>query len=88
MNVSKGDLINQLAGVCGLTPHDSKNGIDAILSLIKDSAAAGNKVIIQGFGTFEMKTRAARTARNPGTGLPVEVPEKTTLTFKASKPKA
>ena len=88
MSVSKGQLIDDLAEVQGITKVAAAANIDAILNLIRGAAAAGDKVIIQGFGTFEMKTRAARTGRNPRTGLPVEIAATTTLSFKAAKPKA
>ncbi|MFN3994893.1 MAG: HU family DNA-binding protein [Tabrizicola flagellatus] len=88
MTVSKGRLIDDLAESQGMTKAAAGACVEAILNLIRGAAAAGDKVIIQGFGTFEMKTRAARTGRNPQTGLPVEIPATTTLTFKAAKPKA
>jgi DNA-binding protein HU-beta len=88
MTVSKGRLIDDLAETQGMTKAAAGACVDALLNLIRGAVAAGEKVTIQGFGTFEMKTRAARTARNPATGLPVEVPAKSSLTFKAAKPKA
>lgn len=88
MTVNRSDLTNELAGVCGLTDEDATNGLDAILATITTSAAAGEKVIITGFGTFEMKTRKAREGRNMRTGETIHIPERTALTFKPSKPKA
>ena len=69
-----------MAKIYDLTPGTFRVVFDAI----KDRVEWGEKVRIKGFGTFQMKTRAARTARNPGTGEEVKVPEKTVLTFKAS----
>ncbi len=88
MAISKGKLIEDLADLQGLTKTAAAESVDSFLNLILGAAASGHKVILQGFGTFEMKTRAARTARNPATGLPVEVPAKTALTFKPAKAKA
>lgn len=88
MTVSKGQLIDDLAESQGMTKEKAGACVNALLNLIRGAAAAGDKVIIQGFGTFAMKTRAARTGRNPQTGLPVDIPATTTLTFKAAKPKA
>lgn len=85
MSVSKGKLIEDLAEVQGITKVAAAANIDALLNLIRGAATAGDKVILQGFGSFEMKTRAARTGRNPQTGLPVEIPASTTLHFKAAK---
>lgn len=86
--VSKTDLISVVAETTGLSKALAANAISTFLGGVTAAALAGDKVILQSFGTFEMKTRAARTARNPATGVPVEVPEQTRLTFKASKAKA
>jgi len=59
--------------------------VKAAAEIIKAATAAGEKVILRGFGTFQMKTRKARVARNPQTGGTVNVPEKIVLAFKASK---
>ncbi len=88
MTVSKGNLIDTLAEQQGITKVAAAAHIDSVLQLIGNAAATGDKVILKGFGTFQLKTRAARTGRNPQTGLPVEIPATTTLTFKAAKPKA
>lgn len=59
--------------------------VKAAADIIKEAVASGEKVILRGFGTFQMKTRAARVARNPKTGESINVPEKTVLVFKAAK---
>ena len=46
---------------------------------------ANSKVVISGFGTFEVRTRAARTGRNPRTGEDITIPEQKTPAFKAGK---
>lgn len=88
MNVSKGMLIEEVATKAELTKVHAARTVDALLAEIIGHAKDGNKVIIQGFGTFSMKTRAAWTGRNPQTGLPVDIAASTTLTFKAAKAKA
>lgn len=88
MNVSKRQLVSDLAKLRDISAPVAAETVDALLNLIVGAAEAGDKVIIQGFGTFAMKTRPARTARNPQTGLPVEVPAKSALTFKPAKAKA
>lgn len=72
--------IADMAKMYDLTPGTFR----AVFDAIKDQVERGEKVRIKGFGTFQMKTRAARTARNPGTGEKVQVPKKKVLTFKAS----
>jgi len=59
-------------------------GVKEVLEAIK-KIAASESVVIKGFGTFKMKTRKARTAKNPQSGAEVLVPEKKEFTFKASK---
>ena len=59
--------------------------MDSVFDSIAATVAAGEKVSIPGFGTFESKTRAARTGRNPRTKETVEIPASTVPTFKAGK---
>lgn len=56
--------------------------LDAINTLTENPS---ERLILRGFGTFERKLREARTARNPQTGQPIQVPAKATLRFRASK---
>lgn len=88
MSVSKTQLIADVAAAQNLPKPTVATAIDGFLTAISLAAEGGEKVIIKGFGTFATKTRAARTGRNPRTGLPVEIAASTTLTFKAAKPKA
>ena len=85
---SKTSLLVVVSETTGLSNTQAAAAVNTFLGALMAAALAGDKVILQGFGTFEMKTRAARTARNPATGVPVEVPEQTRLHFKASKLKA
>lgn len=55
------------------------------MELVAREAAAGERIILRGIGTFKQVTKAARTAKNPKTGETVNVPERTALHFKASK---
>ena len=59
--------------------------IDAFLDAVKDALARGDHIEIRGFGTFKVRHRKARTARNPRTGEPVEVPPRDVPVFKPSK---
>jgi len=59
--------------------------VDAILETISDALSEGEKVELRGFGSFTVKKRPGRTARNPKTGVKVYVPPKVTPAFKASK---
>lgn len=77
-------LTEAVAENCGLNRTKAREAVDVVLDEITARCSIGDRVAIQGFGIFRMKTRAARTSRNPRTGEPVQVPEKKVLTFKAS----
>lgn len=84
-NFNQKDLINALRKSAGFRPESAEEAVRAIFSIIREETEAGRTVRIPGFGQFRMKDRAARTARNPQTGEPIEVPAKRVLTFKPSK---
>ena len=59
--------------------------VEVVRKAMMDALKAGDKVQLMGFGTFEVKERAARTGRNPSTGATIEIPASKTPTFKAGK---
>jgi DNA-binding protein HU-beta len=65
--------------------QESKKAVDALLDTIIGGVAAGKEVAIPGFGTFKPRTRAARTGRNPKTGLPLSIEAKTAPAFVPGK---
>lgn len=69
----------------GLTKEQAEKAVATTLLSIKELTQEDGKVTIQGFGTFSIKERAARTARNPKTGESIDVPAKEVFVFKASK---
>ena len=83
--VNKSELIKEVAEKAGMSASAAKDVIDHLLDGITRHAEAGDTISLIGFGRFAVKARAARMGRNPGTGLPVEIAESRTLTFKASK---
>lgn len=84
---SKTDLIKTVAHEVDSTEAQATKAVEAVLAGIAE-LSTGQKLIIRGFGTFEVKHKPARTARNVRTGLPVEVPARSVLTFKAARAKA
>lgn len=84
---SKTDLIKNVADRLSTSDTYAEKAVNAVLDGI-GTWAKERKLIIRGFGTFEVKHKPARTARNLRTGMPVEVAAKDVLTFKAAKPKA
>ena len=84
--MTKSELILRLAEA---NPHLYQRDIEKIVSTIFDQIAGalarGDRVELRGFGAFSAKRRAARTGRNPRTGVAVQVPEKLVPYFKSGK---
>ena len=83
--MNKGELIAALAAKTELTKKESETALNAILDVITEAMAKGEKVQVIGFGTFEAKTRPARVARNPRTGESVKIAACKAPSFKAGK---
>ena len=81
----KSDLIDAIANRTLKKDADVKIILDAATEIIRERLIAGESVTLQGFGTFEVRAQAARIARNPKTGEPVEVPEKKAPAFRAGR---
>ena len=86
--LSKTDLINHVAASELLSQGQARRIVDTMLGFITEAVAVGNTVALTGFGTFELRTRAARTGRNPRTGEAVEIAASEGLAFRAAKRKA
>lgn len=83
--MNKTDVIEAVASRAGLSKADAGRALDAFISSVEDSLARGEKVTVTGFGTFEVRNRAARMGRNPQTGAPLHIPATKTPAFKAGK---
>ena len=85
--MTKADLVEQVAEAIGpgITKKDCALVVDGFLNAIKRALAQGENIEIRGFGTYKVRKRKTRTARNPRTGEPVEVPSRTVPVFKPSK---
>ena len=81
--MNKVELVNAVAAKAELTKKDAEKAVSAVISSIEDALKAGEKVQLIGFGTFEVKERAARTGRNPQTGAAVEIAASKVPAFKA-----
>jgi nucleoid DNA-binding protein len=82
--MTKADLVEKVAEKTGLTRTDVAVAIDSVLDAIKKALEEGNNIEIRGFGTFKVKPRKARKARNPRTGEVVPVPDRNIPVFKPS----
>ena len=83
--MTKTDLIDALADKAGLTKVDAKKAADIVTEVITKALARGEKITWTGFGTFEVRSRAARMGRNPQTGVPMRIPATKTPAFRAGK---
>ena len=83
--MTKVELVDRAASRVGLTKADAGRALEAILDAIAAELAAGHKVTITGFGTFEVRNRQARMGRNPQSGEPIHIPATKVPHFKAGK---
>ena len=81
----KSDIIEAVASTAGLTRADATSAVDTVFDTISGSLARGESVAIAGFGTFEVRERAARTGRNPRTGEEIQIAAAKNPAFKAGK---
>ena len=83
--MNKTELIAAVAEKSGLSKKDSEAAVVATIAAITDALKADDKVQIVGFGSFEVKKRAARIGRNPKTKESIEIPASVVPVFKAGK---
>jgi integration host factor subunit beta len=83
--VTKAHLVDQLAAGAELTKQESDKIVGLLISAITKALADGEKLEIRGFGSFKVKDRKSRVARNPRTGETVQVPAQRVATFRPSK---
>ena len=81
--MNKNELISAVAEKSGLSKKDSEKALNAALETITAKVAAGEKVQLIGFGTFELRERAEKQARNPRTGETITVAATKVPAFKA-----
>ncbi len=85
MNVNKAALVDKVHAVTGGTKVQAEQVIETLISTITSTLKDGGEVSIAGLGIFSAKMRAARTARNPRTGEPIQVPAMRVPKFRAAK---
>ena len=83
--MNKTELVSAIAAKSGLSKKNSELALNAMISSIEESLVAGEKVVLVGFGTFEVKQRAERKGRNPQTGVEMTIPASKAPVFKAGK---
>lgn len=83
--MNKAALAEKVAEKLGTTKADGERAVECVIDAITHTLKAGEEVSIAGLGIFEAKMRAARTARNPRTGEPIQVPAMRVPKFRAAK---
>lgn len=83
--MTKADIVDVIAEATGLTKVETEAVVEGFLSTVKSALQEGEKVEFRGFGSFSVKKRMPKKARNPGTGEVVYLPERYVPVFKASK---
>ena len=83
--MNKTEFVGAIANSTGLSKTDAANAVDAMFDTITDALKSGDKVSLVGFGTFQVRERAARQGRNPKTGELINIPAGKTPAFKAGK---
>jgi DNA-binding protein HU-beta len=83
--MNKAELINAIAEHANLSKADAGRSLDALTKTIEATLKGGDSITLVGFGTFEVKARAARTGRNPQTGRELAIPAANVPSFKAGK---
>ena len=83
--MNKSELIGAVSEKAGLSKKDAEKSLNAFVEAVSDALAAGEKIQLVGFGSFEVKQRAARKGRNPQTGAEIEIAAAKAPVFKAGK---
>ena len=83
--MNKSELVAKIAADADLKKGDAEKFLDAFVATVKEVIAAGDKIQLVGFGTFEAKDRGAREGVNPATGEKISIPACKVPSFKPGK---
>ena len=83
--MNKSELIADVAQRANITKKDADAAVNAMIESITEALEEGDKVQLVGFGTFEVRTRGARTGRNPRNNEEINIPASKAPAFKAGK---
>ncbi|HGJ5890458.1 MAG TPA: HU family DNA-binding protein [Arsenophonus apicola] len=84
-NMNKTELISKVAEKSGLSKKDAEKAVNAFIEAVTESLKSGNDVQLIGFGSFQVKQRAARDGKNPKTGKPLKIAAANVPSFKAGQ---
>ena len=83
--MNKAELIDAIAESADISKAAATRAVDTFIDQITQTLKKGDQVTLVGFGTFTVKSRAARTGRNPRTGEAINIAASKNPTFKAGK---
>ncbi len=83
--MNKTELVAQVAAEVGMTQKDTELVIRTVLQTVTKKLAKGEKIALSGFGTFEVREKAARIGKNPRTKQTIKIPASRSAVFKPSK---
>jgi DNA-binding protein HU-beta len=83
--MNKAELVKRMAEIAGTTKVNAEKLLDAFMQAVEEALANGDKVVLVGFGSFQVVTRAEREGRNPKTGEPLKIPAKKVPKFVPGK---
>ena len=83
--MTKADIVNEIAKSTGVEKVQVQQLVEAIMESVKDSLAANNNVYLRGFGSFIVKKRAQKVARNISKNTTITIPEHNIPAFKPAK---
>lgn len=83
--MNKEELVNAVATKTKMSKKQTEAGIQATIDAISEALSKGDKVTLVGFGTFQVRERAAREGRNPRTGAVLKIPAKKSPVWTAGK---
>jgi len=83
--MNKTELIDSVAEAADLSKADAGRAVDAVISSVTKALKSGDSVTVVGFGTFQVRERAARSGRNPKTGDTIQINASKNPAFKAGK---
>ncbi|WP_085536879.1 HU family DNA-binding protein [Massilibacteroides vaginae] len=83
--MTKADIVNEISKNTGVDKHSVLASVESFMEIVKDSLAKGDNVYLRGFGSFVVKKRAQKTARNISKNTTIIIPEHNIPSFKPAK---
>lgn len=83
--MNRAELVQAVVEKSGLKKMDAERAVGAVLEAVESALQRGDKVVLTGFGSFEVRDRSARMGRNPQTGEEIEIAATRVPVFKAGK---